>query len=256
MSAASVSKTLKIKIISDVHLEFKNNMPTIPPNADVLCLLGDIGNPSCEEYWNFLSIQSSQFKLVLVITGNHEYYGNDIELTNTLMEKQCKKYTNVHFLNNKVVEYNNIVFIGTTLWSHIPKEAEDEVSRYINDYRLISYMSVGRSNNMFNENLAFLKTSIEQYKNKQIIVLTHHAPYDKYTSNPIHDNNLTSRAFSTNLSFLFPYIKAWAYGHTHWNNPDNIIKIEGTDLIANQMGYTEGVKNYNPNFVYELKVDI
>ena len=51
-------------------------VPVAEPRAPVLGLLGDIGDPFTEVYRRFLEIQATRFDLVLVLSGNHEYYNN------------------------------------------------------------------------------------------------------------------------------------------------------------------------------------
>jgi hypothetical protein len=61
------------------------------------------------------------------------------------------------------------------------------------------------------------------------------------TSAPRFEGLPTSHAFSTDLKELMgPPVIAWAYGHTHFNNP---MEYDGTMLISNQKGYIgEGVE--------------
>jgi hypothetical protein len=51
-------------------------------------------------YNNFLDYYSKLFKIIFIITGNHEYYGNTIIETDKKIEEICDSYDNIHFLNN------------------------------------------------------------------------------------------------------------------------------------------------------------
>ena len=53
---------LSIQYISDIHLEFRYNLPKIKALADILVLAGDIGDPRSKIYKWFLSDVSSKFK--------------------------------------------------------------------------------------------------------------------------------------------------------------------------------------------------
>jgi metallophosphoesterase superfamily enzyme len=65
---------MKFQIISDVHLEFdiKEILKEIPSLTETICLLGDIGIPSRQDYKDFIKKMSENFKTVIIITGNHE----------------------------------------------------------------------------------------------------------------------------------------------------------------------------------------
>jgi 3',5'-cyclic AMP phosphodiesterase CpdA len=132
---------MKIQIVSDLHLEFysKDTFNLITPAAPILCLVGDIcvcGDPvDFQKLLSFLRHFSPKFEAIVHVAGNHEYYtksraGPAELITNTIPEidKKLRALTktipNYHYLNNSTWTYKNdmreIVFIGTTLWTHIP----------------------------------------------------------------------------------------------------------------------------------------
>ena len=76
-----------------------------------------------------------------MITGNHEYYGNDISKTDEHITEICKTRSDISFLNNSTELYNGYRFIGTTQWTKIHDP------RYlINDFTYINDMNVRRYN--------------------------------------------------------------------------------------------------------------
>jgi len=71
------SNISSVQFASDVHLEFEPNQNQIDfnsivspvPNAKVLILAGDIGNPKMPSYSNFLAWCSKRWPFVLVVSG-------------------------------------------------------------------------------------------------------------------------------------------------------------------------------------------
>lgn len=87
---------VKIQYASDLHLEFMENtlyLETYPlqPVADILVLAGDTGYLGDEGFVKhpFWDWASENFKQVIVIPGNHEFYlGYD--LGNSMMDGAWK----------------------------------------------------------------------------------------------------------------------------------------------------------------------
>ncbi|KAJ3440389.1 ser/thr protein phosphatase superfamily [Anaeramoeba flamelloides] len=289
-------ETIKVQIISDTHLEMVNTsieeytQEVLQPNGDVLAIAGDLGDPFRDSYQQFLSIVSKQFKLVLVIAGNHEFYRglrfdkNKKSLKKTVPStiKQIKEvvgaFDNVRFLNNDSLilklKKKNVRVLGTVLWSEIPSEAMIAVGNGLNDYSFIyidegERMLVYDAQDMFAKNLKWLVSQVNestQSKNEECLVLSHHCPTMLGTSPPKFRCSLTTHGFSSNLESLFiekklekqqkmglkkkSNIKTWICGHTHWNFDFN---VKGTRVVSNQTGYCfEDSCRYNPKFSIDL----
>lgn len=69
MATTAHSLPLKIQIVSDLHLESRQGLPTIKRAAPVLALLGDIGYASCgiegDKLKQFLHAQTEMFDEVI-----------------------------------------------------------------------------------------------------------------------------------------------------------------------------------------------
>src|SRR5574343_119308 len=107
---------MKFQYISDLHLEFGNKMNIIPV-AEYLILAGDICQLNCKtKYKDFLNRISKKFKLIFIVSGNHEYYGQTIESGNTFLLSLTKTFDNVIYLNNDIYHFPNsdISILGTT----------------------------------------------------------------------------------------------------------------------------------------------
>ena len=219
---------MSVQIISDIHLDYydiqyNNYSNIIIPSANILVIAGDLGNPFNDNYKNFLLFYSTLFIKIFIIAGNHEYYYNNIHDTNIKISEICNSFTNIHFLNNTTYEYNNILFIGTTLWSKIPINLNKKLLNLINDYKNIKNFTHYKSNKLFIDNVNFIKKELK--KNKTSIIITHHAPSFMCIPKEFKQDILNC-CFYSNLEYLFKFtnIIAWIYGHTHYNcNIKNII---------------------------------
>jgi predicted phosphodiesterase len=219
--ASSISNLLQV--CSDIHLDYGDITSSefskiVEPHAEILVLAGDIGNPFTEIYEQFIQYCAERFKCVLYVAGNHEYYKhkNSISQTNHKIYNILRKYSNVHFLNNKVFEYEGIAFVGTTLWSHIGDEMGPAKLYYMNDFRSISGFSTVVSNYLFKSNVSFITSALEKHEN--CIIITHHAPSMKCISDKYLGDKLNC-CFASDLEHLFKHthMMGWIYGHTHHN---------------------------------------
>lgn len=277
---------------SDLHVEFylgaNISIPhdIIVPVAPYLFLVGDIGTVDevCrDKYIKWLYDISNQFKHVYYIAGNHEYYNSGLTFNNTkkLFESICSNSCGkITFLDRKKVIINDIVILGCTLWSRIPKYAEHAVSHFLNDYRLtipdeeycngLIYQQLddnskrkvvlNQLNDEHEKDLEFLTNEILlASQNKQVcIVLSHHNPTFLATSSPQYNNplhNIYNFGFANSLEYFFKSfnthhqsqnpnstVAAWICGHSHYNSN---IEVFSTRVVSNQRGYMDRtIKSY------------
>eukprot|EP01080_Neovahlkampfia_damariscottae_P000124 gene124-4370_t len=261
----------KLHVISDVHTEhFKMNLsssPSIEAEGDCAALVGDIGDPWDPSYEEYIGYFADKFEKVFVVAGNHEFYNHEYFSTVKQMNEVSLKFPNVTFLHEKSEKYHGIRFIGSTLWSNVPKENENKVSQSLNDYHMISIeekgekkrkLQVSDTNKFHKQELDFIKDEIKKAKenNEVVVVLTHHAPLIKGTSNPIYDGDAINCAFSTDLKDLLGHpIYLWAFGHTHYTSEQN---VNGTRVLSNQVGYffNRSKSNYDPKKIIEIPDDV
>ena len=121
-----MNTTLKIRPISDVHLEFGDFVvrPLPDDKETVLVLAGDIGIVhKCSQleglYGPFLKRCSEQFKRVVLIMGNHEHYHGSFIRTQEKLQSEIDrcKLDNVHLLDKQSIRIDGVNFIGATLWT-------------------------------------------------------------------------------------------------------------------------------------------
>ena len=124
---------MKIQVISDTHLEFYkeiNQQNIILPNCDYLFLAGDICKIGHINYTKFLQYCSDNWTKTFVVLGNHEYY-NSRKTYDVLLSKYrelFELFDNVFLLEKDILELDDWVIVGCTLWSHIVNKQLDVVN--------------------------------------------------------------------------------------------------------------------------------
>ncbi len=253
---------MKFQFASDIHLEILEGDKSFNPNDDeafrfliepeapILVLAGDITAPHAKTTIPFLNWCSRKFEHTFWVMGNHEYYTPVVMLKEDILEKYrslCPE--NVHILDNQTYSFEveneqgyleKVLFVGTTLWSNIPEEDEREIQYRINDYRMI-YSANGRritpqeTRAEFQKNLRFLEDTIQANPDKQIVIITHHAPLNQGTSFAEYEGEPTNGAYATHIDLKQDSnVKYWLYGHTHHNAQ---IKKGNYMVMSNQLGY-------------------
>lgn len=229
--------TIKIQYISDIHLEFRSKLPKIKPNADILVLAGDIGDPYTKIYKWLLNDVSIKFKKIFIIPGNHEYYNddNDIDQINNYISNLLLEFPNITFLYDSYEDYNGYRFIGSVLWSRITNPC------YLtNDFKYIKNISIFLFNELHNISKEFIKEAINSSE-LPIIMITHFIPSFNFIINDKY-----AQCFASNCDELFnSKIKLWIYGHTHHNN--YIENYKNVKFVCNPLGYPseKALSNYN-----------
>lgn len=79
---------MRLRVYSDLHLEFRDFLPPSDDDVDVVVLAGDIHVKSRGIDWALARFH----KPVVSVPGNHEYYGGAIpHLTDNLRPSTLKK---------------------------------------------------------------------------------------------------------------------------------------------------------------------
>lgn len=198
---------------------------------------------------------ASKFEHVLLLTGNHEYYGeHTMEEVDEAIEAICAKRDNLHFLNRRVwdVPGHGVRFAGCTLWTHINKEQEQEMQSRVSDFRKIMLphptipgqkvtLDVAHYNAMNAACRAFLKaTLVDEHCPEKVVILTHHAPVASGVSSPfsiMHHPHIASVVDGCDLEDILkhPKVIVAAHGHTHMS--EDMVLYGKTRLVSNQLGY-------------------
>lgn len=221
--------TTQIQFMSDLHLERNNYDYDIACAASHLALVGDVGRfCDYEDYATFLRAQCQTFDQILLVAGNNEFYGSSrlegLDAANRLV--QCPTLQGkLVFLNRTRLDLagSNITVLGCTLHSHI----ESDCAQLNKDFESIRDWSVEDHNREHELDVEWLQTSLQHIADtaaqREVVILTHHAPSFKDTCHPMHEGNAVSQCFCSNTLEKFitwtghEQVSNWIFGHTHWN---------------------------------------
>jgi len=234
---------MKIQYCSDLHLEFEKNRAylksnPLPVSGEILILAGDI-IPLHDEFFNnsFFNDISGNYKQVFWVPGNHEFYYKDLADYSNSYHIPLRK--NISIVHNISLNYENIQFIFSTLWSRISDNNTVVIEQGVSDFDCITNKNrkfrAKDFNKLHDESLNFIKRSLSE-RNKKQVVVTHHLP-SAMCNSEIHHNSPINEAFCVDLT---DYIRSchasfWIYGHSHYNQKP--LFLGKTILLTNQLGY-------------------
>lgn len=243
---------MRIQIASDLHLEFlQRNFPgerLIAPahGADLLVLAGDIGNGTLA-----VELFGDWPVPVLYVAGNHEYYGHDMEqLRADLRAATCR--TSMRFLDNDIVDFWGIRFIGTTLWTdyrltlnRLQSELMDVAERRISDHHRIWFrgraLTARDALAEHESSRAWLERALDTQYAGRTVVISHHGPHP-LSVHPRYAGDPLNAAFVSDLSEQVVKADLWIHGHVH----DFFDYAVGQcRVVANPRGYVQN-QNSSP----------
>jgi predicted phosphodiesterase len=169
---------VRINYFSDIHLEFGGL--DVPDNdADLIVAAGDIGLFNQGIEW-----LKSLKKPVIYVAGNHEFYLHDYHETLAMLHAESAG-SNVCFLENEQVVFQNVRFLGCTLWTDVFVEGEaraQAIGEVVNDFRRITYhdepFNQYLSLQVHQESRLWLERQLAQPFAGKTVVITHHAPIE------------------------------------------------------------------------------
>jgi Icc-related predicted phosphoesterase len=276
---------MRIQIVSDLHLELSDCNIQNKNNAEILILGGDImiaqnlhdfneDDPivpvldtqrgRTKRFRNFLKRVSNEFLHIIYIAGNHEYYHGKFPLAQEYLREECEKYNNIHFLEKHNFIYNDINFVGATLWTDLNNC--DSATLFSVQHNMNDYQVIRNSNKNFSKlqpldtfaehklTINYFKNVLKDKENENFVLVGHHSP-SKLSKKPKYENDFyINGAYSSDLSeFILdhPQIKLWTHGHTHKFFD---YMIGSTRIVCNPRGY-EGYEldsGWDPNFTIEI----
>jgi Icc-related predicted phosphoesterase len=255
---------MNIQIVSDLHLEFKQNRQWLRDNpiiaeGEVLLIAGDIiPDKSAQLAEEFYASVSDKFPLIITTMGNHEFYGGYLDYAYPQYNERIG--SNIFKLNNSVHIYKDVKFIVSTLWSRVSPENKGLIRDKLNDYHHIKsqnrekiHISVDDTNNLHRQSLDFITEELDKSFKGKIVVMTHHIPSFESISLDRRFSQLRE-AFATNLDDLItahPQISLWVHGHAH---DFSMIKLNNTTIVRNPLGYV--FQNEHSDFKRDFVVEV
>ena len=240
---------MEIQIYSDLHTEHNKSYPKIKAYCDILVLAGDIGNIKKANFKKFIEYCSQNWKHIIFVLGNHEYYGLDIKYANKKYSSYFNNFDNVYLLNDDFIEIDDYIFIGSTFWT----KTTSDIQFAINDFLQIKNLTYKKYIELHEKNFSFIKNTLNNKTKNKIIMITHFPPYyfdstkKRYPDTPEYIKNYFGNNFPIEL---LKNIDTWIFGHTH--NSDDLI-LHNTRFISNQLGYSFDIDcDFNDKGIYNI----
>lgn len=271
-----------IRTVSDLHLEFIDNdsvldilstkmIPHMKSDKEtILVLCGDIVVPnkfSTNIIHKVFEELSNRFYYVLYVSGNHEYYQGTIEIVDADIQVMCSNFDNVIYLMQDTIDIGEYTFWGDTFWAPLTDNTHTNnyIANTMNDFRCIKTISDEDGKDRLITTVDFkqmhqaaeykLSEFVENNPNKNIVVVTHHAPHHYSNKNNYrlyaHDTCLNT-AYCSDMSELLlsnPNIIYWLHGHTHISC--NYV-MGNASIISNPHGYYkyDQNRNFDPKLIF------
>lgn len=262
---------MKLRIMSDLHIEFMNSMyefdiPDMPGDHDtVLILAGDIHN--AKDLVKVYDAFADRFLAIVGVFGNHEFYKTNMPAVPGKVAKAIEHHNNVFLLNKDTVEIGGVYFVGATLWTDMDNHNQMvmwDAKRMMSDYK---YIRTGPKHEPWRRKLAPTDTvsqhiSEKNYMFKEItrlkeagetvVAVSHHLP----SYQCIHPGWGKGGLNGAYASELFEEVAdskpdLWVHGHTHDSND---FMLADTRVICNPRGYVPN--DLNPDFDFYLRVEV
>jgi Icc-related predicted phosphoesterase len=260
---------MKITFVSDLHLEFGFQKL---PGGEVLILAGDIcearslakdfrqtklidhvpGSFKCQDFFEY---ECAKYQKVFMVMGNHEHYHGRFNKTYSELVSMLPE--NVELLEDEIVEYNGVMFLGSTLWTDLNKG--DSITAWhlkscMNDYRVVQnyYEAKNLYYKLTPEHTAevhfktkqYFRMMLSEHREKPFVVVTHHGPTHMSINEKFKHDHTMNGGYVSDLSDLIldnENIKLWIHGHVH--DPVDYM-IGETRVVCNPRGYP-GEREHN-----------
>ncbi|WP_277183493.1 metallophosphoesterase [Caballeronia sp. BR00000012568055] len=267
---------MKIRVLSDLHLEHDEPLAIPYAEADLIVLAGDIHNHAEGPRWAAENFDSDV--PVVYVPGNHEYYDAEFGAMEMAMHDASRSVDNVHFLNNTTLvdRYGKWRVLGTTLWTDFAlfgasdaelAAAQAACEKVMLDYKGLIQLAWPEPEGephaftpddslaLHHQARAWLESELAKPFAGQTIVVTHHAPLRESLA-PRYANDVVSAGFVNHLpSLAREPVALWIHGHTH-TSFDYV--ANGARIVCNPRGYFDKRSNQweNPAFAWDKVVEI
>lgn len=258
---------MKIRVLSDLHLE--GNLPDVIPHADadLVVLAGDIHNHAEGLRWAAETFDPDV--PVIYVPGNHEYYDGEFGALEAAMRDAARALDNVHYLNNDVYvdPEQRLRVLGTTFWTDFALFGDDDASvahaidaasRVMLDFKGLIQVTwphdaavhagqeapeCGAERDftpadalaLHRRSRAWLEAQLAVPFAGKTIVVTHHAPHRSSLAQR-YAQDAVSAGFVNDLTELVRApVALWVHGHTHTSF--DYVTGGGTRVVCNPRGY-------------------
>ena len=252
---------------SDFHADFwRSGIKPFTDRVDVdkfdlFLFAGDVSewnDGNCRKIYDVLMAAG---KPVIMIPGNHEFYGGQYQLIMEEIGEYSQRHPNFYFLDKNYVDLpvQKVRIWGDTFWTDFRgcEEARRVARRVMNDYRQIIYHRNTGGIYLEPEDTVVMndkaRTALFKHyhatpEDWKFLVMTHHAPFPMstpkaYCKPEYTDTAKLNKAYSNDLyewccnADVYPEV--WIHGHIH--DPVHYeVEFEEefiTKVISNPFGY-------------------
>lgn len=217
---------MKLQLLSDLHLETEHVDLEPAPGAELLVLAGDI-----DSRWDGYARFAGWPVPVVVVAGNHEFDGRDLDVALPLLRAHCADH-GLHLLEREslilqAADGSRVRVLGTTRWSDFDLFGElrrDRAMRAAGYFlRLMAASRRGvplGAEGIRDESLAcraWLEAVLSQPpagRWDKTLVITHFAPSAR-SADPRYALQPTTASFCNADDDLIARADLWLHGHLH-----------------------------------------
>jgi len=217
---------MRLQLLSDLHLETETFDPAPAPGAELLVLAGDI-----DARWDGLALFADWPVPVLLVAGNHEFDGRDIDQAWAGLRGRCEAL-NIRLLEQEEVvltgdDGRRVRFLGTVRWSDFDlfgpagqARAERAAGYFVKVQRSTRHGQPFDAAAVRREALAcraWLERALEtpaQGRWEATVVVTHFAPSLR-SADPRYGRQPGTASFCNADDDLIPRADLWLHGHLH-----------------------------------------
>lgn len=245
---------MKVKVISDLHLEFDREDEEFDPGTgDILILAGDICVASHYDwkYHDFFTKCVHGYNKVFYVLGNHEHYGGDFNETLNILRNRLP--IGITIMNNRSEFVDGVHFIGATMWTNMDNHSGltiENARQCMSDYHVIDNFSPEKSMQEFEFTKEWFERCLPTLRGP-VFVMTHHAPSAESVKGRYKELQGAYKSDMESFIAKHPDIKWWAHGHIHHNND---YLVHQCRVLSNPRGYNHSELNKEFNINFEVDI--
>lgn len=246
-----------------MHLS-ENKAPFVLPDgasADIAILAGDITNSPVAAFDFASKVMAERAKDVIYVAGNHEYYGNDFNVTNDRLRELFAASDRTHFLNGSSIEREGVCFWGATLWTSLNRGHPLDVFRAAREWSDYYWITKGNARlkpqfivDLNRKQFHALREAVKNARaaGQKMVVVTHMAPSYRSIS-PRYEGRDDNIYFADHLDEFVEtnsdVIKVWIHGHCHTRMDYYIGECR---VICNPRGYIGETTGFDPFLTVDI----
>jgi len=263
-------ETVKIDIISDLHLDFYFNetkqkkeevyLKTLDiwfkdKKSYILVIAGDLGHYNAQTEKIVKIIQKNYYKNVVCVLGNHDYYLLSKRQRNIYLNDSMNKVRNlrerlnaldgVYCLNGNVIVIDGVRIGGCDSWYDAKVWNVDDKNEIVDLWKsTMNDANMIKGIDNFYDLVAIEQKKMKRCFNKCDVMVTHISPSIDKENIPQYKKDEKLEGFYTfdgDQHLYYGNMQYWIFGHMH--KPLEYEKY-GTVCVSNPFGYPKQSKDF------------